>query len=68
MRCSEAFQGNENYAKHPRNVRSHVGTPKNVLGENMTKPGIVKKMSQKQPKYMLSDFTGPDLQTPRDAS
>ena len=30
MGCSEVFQGNENGAKHPHNVTSHIGFPRNV--------------------------------------
>ena len=33
----EAFRGNTNGAKNPRNVTSHVGLPRNVSGENMTR-------------------------------
>ena len=43
MGCFEAFRGNENGAKHPHNVTSHVGIPRNVSGENMTRPEKVKK-------------------------
>ena len=39
MRFSEAFRGNANGAKHLRNGTSHVDTPRNVLGENMTGSG-----------------------------
>ena len=42
MRCLESFRGNNNGAKHPRNVTSHVYTIRNVSGENMTNPGEVK--------------------------
>ena len=42
MRCLESFRGNNNGAKHPRNVTSHVYTTRNVPGENMTSPGEVK--------------------------
>ena len=37
MGCSEAFHDNGNGAKHPRNVTSHFGTPRNVSGENTTR-------------------------------
>ena len=43
MGCSEAFRGSEIGVKHPRNVTSHVGTPRNVSGENMTRPIEVQK-------------------------
>ena len=39
----EAFGANTNGAKHERNVTSHVGFPRNILGENMTWPGEVQK-------------------------
>ena len=39
----EAFRGNANGAKHPRNFSSHVGTPSNVSGENFTRSGEVQK-------------------------
>ena len=41
--CSEVFRGNTNGAEHMRNVTSHVGTPRNVLGKNMTKHREVQK-------------------------
>ena len=53
MRCSESFRGNLNGAKHPRNIISHVSFPRSFLGENMTRPGEVKKISQKQPKLKV---------------
>ena len=46
----EAFRNNTNCAKDQHKASSHVGTRKNVLEENMTRPEKVKKMSQKQPK------------------
>ena len=46
MGCSEAFRGKANSAKHPRNVTSQFGTPRNILGENMTRPGVVKKCTK----------------------
>nr|ABD83275.1 Fgenesh protein 14 [Beta vulgaris] len=42
MGCSEAFQGNANGAKYPRDVTSHVGFPKNVSRENMARLGELK--------------------------
>ena len=39
MGCLEIFRGNANGAKHPRNITSHVGFPRNVLGENMARAG-----------------------------
>ena len=45
----ETFRGNTNGVKHPRNNTSHVGFPKNVSEENMTRPRDRPKMSQKQP-------------------
>ena len=38
MGCSEAFGGNINGAKYPRNITSHVGFIRNVSEENMTRP------------------------------
>ena len=53
MGCLNAFQSNTNVAKDPHNVTSHFGTRSNISGENMTRPGEGKKMSQKQPKLKL---------------
>ena len=53
MGCSKAFRGNANCTKHPRNDTSHVGFSRSVSRENMTRPGEVKKMSQKQPKSKI---------------
>ena len=40
----EAFRGNNtNGANYRRNVTSHVGLPRNILGENMTKLEKVQK-------------------------
>ena len=47
MGCLEGFRGNENDAKHTSNVISHVGTPRNVSGKNITRLKKVKQMSQK---------------------
>ena len=44
--CSKTFQGNANSVKHPHNVTSHVGTHRNVLGENMFRPEEIKKCSK----------------------
>ena len=46
MGCLEAFQGNTNGAKQPHNLTYHVGFPRNVSGENMTRPGKIKKVSK----------------------
>ena len=43
MGCLEIFRGNANGVKYTRNVTSHVGTPRNVSGENMTRPGKFQK-------------------------
>ena len=43
MGFSQAFRGNTNGAKNPRNVKSHVDFPRNVSGENMSRPGEVQK-------------------------
>ena len=48
MGCSEAFRGNANGSKHPRNFTSHVGTPQNVSSENMTRPGELQKYPKKE--------------------
>ena len=37
MGYSEAFRGNPNAAKYPRNVTRHVGFLGNVSGENITR-------------------------------
>ena len=50
MKCSDIFRDNAYGAKHTRNVTSHVGTPRNVSGENMTRPGKVKKNVPKTAK------------------
>ena len=55
MRCLDAFRGNANGDKHMRNVTSHVGTPRNVSGENMTRPREVQKR-RKNNLYTLSEF------------
>ena len=72
MGCLEGFRGNANGAKHTRHVTSHVSTPMNVLGENMSRLGEVNKMSQKQPKLRVIihtfSFLGLEIRTPRDAS
>ena len=52
MRCSKAFQGNENCAKYPRSVTSHVDTPRNVSGGNMARSGRV-IFFQKQQKLKV---------------
>ena len=41
--CLEAFHGNTNGAKHPRNFTIHVGLPRKVSRENMTSPEKVQK-------------------------
>ena len=51
--CLQAFQGNENGAKHPRNVTIHVGTPRNVSGEKYDQTRKSPKMSQKHPKLKV---------------
>ena len=51
--CSEAFRENANGVKHPCNVTSHVGTPKNVLGENMAWSGEVQKCRKNNPNWRL---------------
>ena len=43
MGCSEDFRVNENDATYPRNVTSHVGTPRNVSEGNMIRPEKVQK-------------------------
>ena len=72
MGCSKDFRDNANGAKHLFNVTSHVGTPKNVSGQNMTRSGENKKNVAKTAKiegYNTSfrTFPGSDLRTPRDA-
>ena len=42
MRSLLVFRGNTNGAENPRNITSHVYNTRNILGENMTKPGEVK--------------------------
>ena len=72
MWCSEAFRGNTNGVKHPRNVTSHVGLPKNGSGENMTRLGEVQKClkTTKIECYntRFRNFLWHELRTPRDAS
>ena len=53
MGCSEAFQGNANGAKHPRNVTSHVSFPRNVSGKNMTRPGEFQKYRKNSQNWRL---------------
>ena len=53
MGFSETFRGNKNGVNHPQNNTSHIGTPRNVSGENMTRPGEIKKMSQNQSKLKV---------------
>ena len=71
--CLDAFRGNANGAKHTRNVSSHILTPNNVSGENMTRREKVKKKRLKTAKIegyntRVRAFPGLDLRTPRDAS
>ena len=49
----KGFQGNANGAEHPRKVTSHVGTPMNVSGENMTRPGKAQKSPKNNRNWML---------------
>ena len=44
--CFEAFRGNKNGVKHPRNVISHIGTSSDVSGENMTRPNKSKNVAK----------------------
>ena len=53
MGCLEAFRGNTNGAKHPRNVTYHVGFPRNVSRENMTMPEKIKKCLKNSQNWML---------------
>ena len=71
MGCSEVFLGNANCAKHPLDVPSHVRTPMNVSGENMSQA----RRSQKGPRkakiegYNTAfDFPGAELRMPHDFS
>ena len=41
--CFEAFRGNTNGVKNPRNVIIHVGLPRKVSRENMIRPEKVQK-------------------------
>ena len=72
MRCSDASRGNTNGAKYPNNITSHVDFLRNVSGENMTRPGKVKKNVPKTTKIKgyntrFRTFSGPKLRSPRDA-
>ena len=49
----QAFRGKENGAKHPHDVITHVGTPKNVSWEIYDRSRRSPKMSQKQPKLKV---------------
>ena len=51
--CSVDFQANANGVKHTRNVTSHVGTPRNVSGENMTRPEKVQKCRENSQNWRL---------------
>ena len=46
MGCLKAFVGNTNDVKYPRNVTSYFGFTRNILGENMARPGEVQKCSK----------------------
>ena len=50
--CLEAFRGNANGVNHPRNVTSHVGSPRNVSGEYMIRSGEVQ--IRKLPKLKVT--------------
>ena len=52
----ESFRGNVNCAKDSHNVTSHVGTPKNVSGENMTRPGEVKNVPKTAKNVIIHAF------------
>ena len=62
MVCSEALRCSANFVKHPRNVKSHVGTPRNVSGESMTRIAEVEKCRKNNQNwrllYTISDFLG----------
>ena len=72
MECLEAFRGNTNDVKHPRNVTSHVDLPRNVLGENMSRPEIVPKCHENSQSEgyntRFRTFSGFELRTLRDSS
>ena len=53
MGCLEAFRDKTNGTKHPDNVTSHVGFPRNVSGEYITNARKSPKKSQKQPKLKV---------------
>ena len=69
MGCLEALLGNTNGAKHPRNVTSHVGYPKNASGEIMTRPENVENVSKtakiKGYNTRFRTFPWPELRTPQ---
>ena len=50
--CSEAFRDNANCVKHPPNVTSHI-TPRNVSGENISKPKQDKKCPKNSQNWRL---------------
>ena len=69
----EAFRNNANCGKDPTNVTSHVGTPRNISGENMTRPGGEVIKVQKTAKIegyntRFRTFLRLELRTPRDTS
>ena len=70
--CSNAFRGNTNCTKHPHNITNHIGTPRNVSGEHMTRLGKVQNVPKttKIEGYntRFRSFSGPELWTRRDAS
>ena len=76
MGCLEAFRDNTNGAKHPHKVTSNnVGFLTNVSGENMTRPGEVRK-GENVPRIAniesyntrFRTFPVSEFLTPRDAS
>ena len=68
----EAFRGNANCAQDLHNVTNHVGSPRNISGENMTRPekskNVPKPAKINSYNTRFRTFQGPELRTPRDAS
>ena len=53
MGCLKGFWSDTNGVKHPRNITSHFSFPRNVSGENMARPGVVKKCTKNNQNWRL---------------
>ena len=68
----EAFRSNTNDPKHPGNITSDNGIPRNISGEKYDQAWISPKIPQKQPKIEgynthFCTFPWPEIQTARGA-